>query len=198
MSLSDISRVPWLGRLIFSLWRWDARHKLRRIGPWLTPSDTILEAGSGLGSVILELTKTGYTVLGLDIADHSFHPELKPVIYDGKRFPFPDHSFSSVLLLTVLHHTPDPEHILREAARVGHQVIVIEDIYRNTLQRRATMALDSLANLEWTGHPHNNHSDAEWRKIFHEMGLKVINFAEWPFLLFFRQALYILRKDTDC
>ena len=164
------------------------------MSPWLKAGESILEAGSGLGSILLELRRAGFPVIGLDIDDHSFRPELKPILYDGGRFPFPDNSFSTVCLLTVLHHTPDPDHILREAARVGRQVIVIEDIFRNELQRQMTMQMDSLTNLEWAGHPHNNRSDAGWREAFGKIGMKVVGFDQWRFLLFFRQALYILNK----
>jgi ubiquinone/menaquinone biosynthesis C-methylase UbiE len=40
-------------------------------------------------------------------------PDTKPVLYDGKKMPFKDNVFDAALLITVLHHTPDPESIVR-------------------------------------------------------------------------------------
>ena len=40
------------------------------------------------------------------------------VRYDGKRLPFPDESFNTVLSVQVLEHTPDPAALVLEMARV--------------------------------------------------------------------------------
>jgi SAM-dependent methyltransferase len=40
------------------------------------------------------------------------------VSYDGRRLPFPDGSFDTVLSVQVLEHTPDPAALLAEMARV--------------------------------------------------------------------------------
>jgi SAM-dependent methyltransferase len=45
--------------------------------------------------------------------------ERKPdVLYDGKRLPFDDRSFDTVLSVQVLEHTPDPAGLVREMGRV--------------------------------------------------------------------------------
>jgi len=45
---------------------------------------------------------------------------------DGHALPFPDRSFDLVLIQGVLHHDNDAEGIVREACRVGRQVVVFE------------------------------------------------------------------------
>jgi SAM-dependent methyltransferase len=42
------------------------------------------------------------------------------VRYDGRRLPFPDQSFDTVLSVQVLEHTPDPAALVMEMARVLH------------------------------------------------------------------------------
>lgn len=40
------------------------------------------------------------------------------VLYDGKRMPFDDESFDTILCIQVLEHTPEPQALLNEVARV--------------------------------------------------------------------------------
>jgi SAM-dependent methyltransferase len=48
----------------------------------------------------------------------SSHAKKADVLYDGKRLPFDDRSFDTVLSLQVLEHTPRPGDLLSEMARV--------------------------------------------------------------------------------
>jgi SAM-dependent methyltransferase len=43
------------------------------------------------------------------------------VFYDGKRLPFADGEFDTVLSVQTLEHTPEPQRLIREMARVLHQ-----------------------------------------------------------------------------
>lgn len=52
-------------------------------------------------------------------ATHASRLERKPdVIYDGRTLPFEDESVDTVLSIQVLEHTPHPQHLLNEMARV--------------------------------------------------------------------------------
>jgi SAM-dependent methyltransferase len=42
------------------------------------------------------------------------------LLYDGQRLPFADGEFDTVLSVQTLEHTPNPQHLLREMARVLH------------------------------------------------------------------------------
>jgi SAM-dependent methyltransferase len=42
------------------------------------------------------------------------------VLFDGKELPFPNGSFDTVLSVQVLEHTPTPQELIREMARVLH------------------------------------------------------------------------------
>ncbi|MFN8394539.1 MAG: class I SAM-dependent methyltransferase [Bacteroidia bacterium] len=167
--------------------------KLGRISKHLRAGESVLDLGSGHGGLCLALREQGFDVHPVDVVDHSFFPEVKPTIYDGKVLPFGDGAFDTTLLVTVLHHTPDPDAVLREAARVTRgRIIVMEDIYSNLVQKHLTYFTDSLVNLEFEGHPHTNRSDAEWLRTFEGMGKRVVYREDFRTLVFFRQVIYVI------
>jgi len=177
--------------------RWALRRaevKRKRLMPFYPSPENILEVGSGNGALTVLLRKAGHAVQALDIADRSVFPSVNPILYDGDRFPFADRTFDTCQLITMLHHTPEPEHLIREAMRVADRIIIMEDIYEGELQKRITFLADSLVNGEFHGHPHTNRTDAAWREAFARMGLQVEFSEEYRFLGVFRQATYVLRR----
>lgn len=192
MSLQGLRRIGVFKRLVFAVWLWDARQKMQRIAGYLHQDDKILDVGCGPGSVCSLLRRHGHDVAPLDVRDLSFSAEVRPILYDGCRMPFADAAFDVALLLTVLHHTPDPGATLREARRVARRLVIIEDIYSNWVQRWLTCFTDSLMNLEFSGHPHTNQSDAGWKSLFNDLGLILLAAQSHRFLLLFRQATYYL------
>ncbi len=181
--------MPSLSHRLSLVW---ARGKIEHIEHLLPDAGNILDIGSGRGVVTRVLRERGFEVTPLDVRDRSTEPALSPVVYDGTAIPFPDKAFDCALLLTVLHHTPDPDAVLREAARVARRIIIIEDVYTNTLQKYLTFFTDSLFNLEFRGHPHSNRTDAEWRRSFERLGLTLVadEVVEKRVLLLYRQVAY--------
>ena len=137
----------------------------------------------------------GLNVHPLDIKDISFFPDIKPQVYDGKKLPFEHRNFDVALLITMLHHTPDPKAILKEALRVAPKLIVMEDIFTNVIQKHLTFFTDSLVNLEFEGHPHTNLDDEGWRQLFTELKLDIVNVEYRRTLLFFKQVIYVLEHQ---
>ena len=185
-------RIPLLGWLVFKVWKLDAKRKLDWIAPHLLPDMTLLEIGSGPGSVLSVFREAGHPVTGIDITDTSYNNSLQPELYDGVTLPYADNRFDGALVLTVLHHTHAPEAILKEAARVAKRVYVIEDIFTSPIHRKLTKIADSLTNLEFFGHPHSNRDDAAWRETFQRLGLALIHSSQKPMVGYFLQALYVL------
>lgn len=152
----------------------------------------VLDVGAGTCHTSSLIGEAGHEVTALDIEDISFFEDIKPIVYSGGAFPFSDQSFDTAVLLTMLHHTPDPVDVLREAARVARRLIVIEDVVRGPVHRQMTSAADSILNLEFTGHPHTNKTDTEWLSAFEELGLQVVSRTEqWSFF-FMWQVTYVL------
>ncbi len=167
---------------------------VRKISPYLTIKDRILDIGSGSCWVCYVLQQKGFSVTALDIKNKSRVSPISPIIYDGKKLPFPDNSFDISLLITVLHHTQDPVAILKEAKRVSKKIIVMEDLYEGTFQKYATFLMDSIYNLEFFNHPHSNMTETQWKKIFTELDLHLIDEQKNDWWIFFTSGIFYLEK----
>lgn len=184
-------------KLIYLLGHDRAEELIARFEKFLPRDGKILDMGCGVGNISEILIEKKYNVVSLDISNKSFSPVVKPVLYDGVTFPFSDKSFGTVLLITVLHHTPSPETIVKEAARVAKHIIIIEDIYTNPIEKYATFFFDSLFNLEFQGHPHTNKTDAEWKKLFADLGLSLTHTEYKRSYGVFNHALYHLTTKNS-
>jgi ubiquinone/menaquinone biosynthesis C-methylase UbiE len=170
--------------------------KIKRLTPFLQEDETILDVGTGNGGLVYHLQKSGYQInQTIDIKNKSGFHSVQPLIYDGKTFPFPDSSFDCIMIITVLHHTRNPEDLIKEAIRVARKrVIIMEDIYFNIFQKYITMIADSLNNMEIVGHPHSNKTLNQWRTIFEKNGfVKSINWEVRKTLFFFKQVVFELQ-----
>ena len=190
-----IRRTAPLRRAVSRLAAPRARDVADRIQPLLRPGDRVVDIGSGTCQICEILQGRGFAVTPVDVADLSFVDSIAPRVYDGHTLPFAAGDFDVGLLITVLHHTPDPDRIVREAARVCRRLIVVEDVHRGTAHKYFTFAMDSLVNLEFVGHPHTNRSDGEWRATFARLGLRVVHSAYQRSLGVFRHATYQLERD---
>lgn len=158
----------------------------------LGTKNSIIDIGAGTCHIADLLIQKGYKVSPVDVVNLSFSPKTSPIIYDGIKLPFKNKNFDTAILITVLHHTKNPETILAEASRVARQVIVIEDIYKNPLHKRLTHFLDSLLNLEFKDHPHTNKTDEQWQQLFTKMNLQLVSvsYAKSYFIMY--HSIYIL------
>jgi 2-polyprenyl-3-methyl-5-hydroxy-6-metoxy-1,4-benzoquinol methylase len=169
-----------------------AKIKLRRLLPYLDKKSKILDIGCGNGALALLLKKSGFQIETIDIKNKSAFDEIKPKISDGTNLPYTDKYFETAIMITMLHHTSDPETLINEAKRVAKKLIIIEDIYTNVFQKYLTFAADSINNLEFIGHPHSNKNDTEWKILFKKNNLTIETSEYYQFLIFFKQVTYIL------
>ena len=187
-------RNKFLRKIVYKIGKSRAKDMVNKIKLFIKLNDSILDIGSGTCNICEVLLNKGYNLTPLDIQDLSFVNNIKPIIYDGTKIPFKDNEFDKSLILTVLHHTPEPEKILNEAKRVSKRIIVTEDIYSNKIHKYLTYFFDSLLNLEFTGHPHTNKSNKEWKKTFEKLGLKLLAAKYSTSFIVFRHATYYLEK----
>ena len=152
-----------------------ANNSYNEIKEYLSKDDKILDIGSGTCNICQILKNNLYNCTAVDIKNKSILSNITPIIYDGKKLPFKDKSYDVALLLTVLHHTSNPESILKEAKRVAKRIIIIEDVYLNIFHKYLTFFIDSLSNFEFTKHPHSNKKDIEWKNLFNKLGLSLVD-----------------------
>jgi ubiquinone/menaquinone biosynthesis C-methylase UbiE len=180
--------------MLYRLAVWRVKEKLEEMTTYLNPSNRVLDVGAGNSVLCQQLRQRGYDITPLDLENHSFVKDIVPVIYDGSTFPFNDDSFDVALLITVLHHCPNPDAILVEAKRVAKKVIVVEETYESVFEKYMTYAIDSLFNFEFFNHPHTNRTDGGWRKAFQDIGLDVNTPVYSRSLQFLRRVTYVLTR----
>ncbi|MDP3919662.1 MAG: class I SAM-dependent methyltransferase [Candidatus Omnitrophota bacterium] len=158
----------------------DARAEefVRLFENYLPQKSSVLDIGGRWGFYARPLVNRGHHVTVLDVVKPGLQ-KVPVVMYDGDRIPFPDHSFDVSLLITVLHHIPDIEHVIREAHRVTRKrLIVVEDIYHHALGRFWTEWRDRIYNLEFFGHPCNFKKADEWVNFFRTHGFQLEHQSE--------------------
>lgn len=166
----------------------------KRIVPYISKNSKILDIGTGDGSIAGYLIKNKYKVRTLDVQNHSLYREIQPVIYDGWNIPFGDKEFDIALVISVLHHCQDGLRVLNEAKRVAKRVIVIEDTFRNGVEKMMVGLRDCLCNFEFFGHIYRD--EREWREIVRKRGWKLTRYREWSSvfygILYGRQNLMVI------
>ena len=191
--LKFLYQIPFLRRLYFDrLGLWWIRRKVAPFVEHLPKTAKIIDIGSGNGLICHYLREQGWNVTPLDVIDMAYHESVRPVVYDGEKMPFENNAYDYGLILTVLHHIDEPETVLEEAQRVCENLIIIEDIYKNPIQKRLTFFMDWLVNLGYSPTPHTNKDDNGWKATFKKMNLKLKHTSQWRVLVFFRQVVYIL------
>ncbi len=172
-----------------------AKTKKKLFGKFISSNSKIIDIGTGSGQYSLTLKNAGHTITSVDIKDRTNTKFITPILYDGKKLPFENNSFDVSLLITVLHHCPEPDIVFKEALRVSKKrLIILEDVYRSHLMKYLTWGMDRLVNLEFFGHPHTNKSEEEWEALFKANGLTITHKQKLKVLLIFSQVLYVLDK----
>lgn len=103
-----------------------AQETLNAYLPYLTKSEPILEAGSGLGAVTITLKEKGYNIIGLDYAVNAlqtvqnYDPSLTQVGGDVHALPYADNSLAAYLSFGVLEHF---EHGMTPALEEAYRVL---------------------------------------------------------------------------
>lgn len=129
----------------------------------------VLDIGAGDGALarlILD-QRPDLSITGIDVL---VRPDTQiPVqAFDGNTLPLADHSVDATLFVDVLHHANDATQLLREAARVSRQCVVIKDHLREGF-----LANDTLRFMDWVGNarhgvalPYHYFNRAQWADAF--------------------------------
>jgi SAM-dependent methyltransferase len=180
--------------IIHSIERRRAESILLQIEPFLKGATSVVDIGAGPCVISEVLMASSYNIVPIDIQDNSFSDMVSPILYNGRRIPFQDDLFDVSLLLQVLHHTANPGAVLEEARRISERIIVLEDVFTNSIGRYTTCLADSLLNFEFEGHPHSNKRDCEWQQLFAQLGLRLIHMHRRRMYGVFNTVLYVLSR----
>ncbi|MFN8392505.1 MAG: class I SAM-dependent methyltransferase [Bdellovibrionota bacterium] len=146
----------------------------RELSAMLPDNVSVLDVGCGSGEISREIIRRRSNVT-LDGIDLVIRPDcaipVKP--YDGQTFPVADKSYDFVILVDVLHHTPDPMILLREAERVARRGIIVKDHNCNSQVRRLIMTItDTLGNWQYkVPLLFNFWPTRRWQEAWSELGL---------------------------
>jgi len=130
--------------------------------------------GDGLLAATIQSEKPGRAITGLDVLVRK-NTHVPVQHFDGHSFPFAADSFDALMFVDVLHHTEDPEELLREAARVSRHSIIIKDHTLNGVAAATTLRfMDRIGNRRHgVALPHNYWPEQRWLDTFSRLGLIV-------------------------
>jgi 2-polyprenyl-3-methyl-5-hydroxy-6-metoxy-1,4-benzoquinol methylase len=114
--------------------RWDTAPQSREFrhtaAIMLVERGPVLDIGCGDGLLLSLLKEKGIEAQGVDLSPVAVQrcqtAGLTATVYDASQpLPFPDGTFECVVLLDVLEHVYDPGALLRDAARVSRNEVVV-------------------------------------------------------------------------
>jgi SAM-dependent methyltransferase len=175
----------------------------RRLADLIPHGARVLDVGCGDGLVasLIGQRRADLSLQGIDVL---VRPDtlipVKP--FDGQHIDDPAGSFDVVMFVDVLHHTDDPEVLLREAARVAGKTVVIKDHARDGLLAGPTLRL-----MDWVGNarhgvalPYNYWPRRRWNQAFDHLGLTVESWESriglypwWASWVFGRKLHFVAR-----
>ena len=155
----------------------------------LIPSNSrVLDVGCGDGQLarLIADKRSDISICGIDVRQRK-DSAMRVETFDGKSIPYGEDSFDIVMLVDVLHHADQPITLLRDAARVARQAILIKDHLVE-----GTFAYLTLQLMDWIGNarhgvslPYNYWTLAKWHGVFDKLRLNITfwesNLRLYPF-----------------
>jgi len=139
----------------------------------LLPQGLILDVGCGngeFGAYLMSLRKD-IRIIGVEVMLRS-SSAIPVVLYDGGEFPLTDKCVSGVIIADMLHHTRQPDRVMRECLRVARDAVIVKDhFYENEFQKSLLRLLDLGGNVAH-GVPsiYNYFKREQWAVMLNEVG----------------------------
>lgn len=158
----------------------NADWKVKILASYFTKPERVLDFGCGDLSFVKSLKKIrpSLQITGVDVTEFVDRPkDIEFITYDGKRLPFKDNSFDTVVSFYVFHHCEDASESFKECARVARKrVLFVESVYRHPLEIPFMKFMDWIYNIvkpEAVPLSYRFLSFDEWIKVFLESKMKV-------------------------
>jgi SAM-dependent methyltransferase len=142
----------------------------------LLPKDVrVLDVGCGNGGIaaLLQSKRPDIQIRGIEVLVRT-DAQIPIEQFDGFHIPFKDSSFDVVLFADVLHHTENPNILLREARRVAIKFVLLKDHFLKGFAARVRLRL-----MDWVGNarfgvalPYHYWTERQWRASWCEIGLR--------------------------
>lgn len=91
---------------------------------WINEGDKVLDIGAGTGRLSIELQKAGAYVTAVDTSEEMLNvlrrkkPDIKTIIVDDEKLPFPDNSFDKIVSCDAMVHFMNWKEFMKEHIRV--------------------------------------------------------------------------------
>jgi ubiquinone/menaquinone biosynthesis C-methylase UbiE len=147
----------------------------------LNGDERVLDVGAGTGALAFALAPLAASVVALELDEEAAAsaraqapPNCEIVVGNGEQLPFDDFSFDVAATLRTLHHTPRPELLVAELARVtkpGGTILVADQ-----LAPTDPLAAFELNRFERARDPTTSRvlSDGDLRGLFDSNGLRLL------------------------
>ena len=173
------------------------------LAPLLPPDGRVLDVGCGDGQVAREILRhrPDLELTGVEVEERP-HTWIPVTRYDGRVLPYPDRSFDTVMYVDVLHHSEDPESLLREGLRVARRALVLKDHLCDGFAARPTLAfMDGVGNWRHGFRLVLNYwRRRQWLEAFDRLGGRVDHWNgrpplyPWPASLLFGRSLHFVAR----
>ena len=154
----------------------------------------------GCGSGIVGQTFQDFfqaDLVGVDVKDQRT-AKIPFQLIDGKNLPFSDDSFDVVLVNYVLHHAKDSKALLKEAARVANdKIIIFEDLPEGFLTDMVCRIHGVSFNyfFQKGGQKGKFLNEENWKKMFNELNLRLFSEKRASHVLNpVKKKLFVLEK----
>jgi SAM-dependent methyltransferase len=158
-------------------------------------------AGDGLVAATLAEQRPDLQVSAVDVLVRA-GTRVPVERFDGKVLPHADRSFDATILVDVLHHSDQPEELLREAARASRGLVIVKDhVLEGALAGPTLRFMDRVGNRRHdVALPHNYLRRDQWQAAFARLGLHVDDWEEqvglypFPASLVFERSLHFVAR----
>ncbi len=165
---------------------------------FINKGDRILDFGCGSG-IIAKTFEQHFNseVVGVDIKD-SRTIDIPFKLIKNNKIDFNNLNFDVILISYVLHHTKDPEVILREIKRIGKRIIIYEDLPEGFFSKITCLFHEMSYKLlfQRVDYRFSFKTEKEWKELFNKIGLKTVAFkkpkSKFYFLYPVKRILFIL------
>lgn len=168
-------------KLLEHIKKGNSEWKFRILKPYLKDKEKMLDFGCGDLGLSLEISRhlKKVTIQGLDVIplknNLPANKRLSFLRYDGKKIPFDDNSFDTVIAFYVLHHCTNPSAAIRECARVARKrVLVVESVPYGNFEIPFMKFFDwffNIIKLDMTPLPYKFYTLSKWKRLFKRVNM---------------------------